>query len=155
MITFLTSSPTGPLDNSRIVDGFDDKNRLVLCLRRYWKDGSRCLLLPADPDDAEFNDIIRDDMARILERRGFPYACFDVWDYRMTEFPRNRLLAYDFILLGGGHVPTQNAFFHKAGLREKIRGFEGIVMGISAGTMNCADEVYAQPELPGESADPD
>ena len=34
MITFLTSSPTGPLDNSRIVDGFDDKNRLVINLRR-------------------------------------------------------------------------------------------------------------------------
>ena len=60
MITFLTSSPTGPLDNSRIVDGFDDKNRLVINLRRLWKDGARCLLLPADPDDSEFNDIIRD-----------------------------------------------------------------------------------------------
>ena len=27
-------------------------------------------------------------------------------------------------------------------------------MGISAGTMNCARVVYAQPELPGEAADP-
>ena len=27
-------------------------------------------------------------------------------------------------------------------------------MGISAGTMNCARMVYAQPELPGEAADP-
>ena len=27
-------------------------------------------------------------------------------------------------------------------------------MGISAGTMNCASLVYAQPEEPGESADP-
>ena len=154
MITFLTSSPTGPLDNSRIVDGFDDKNRLVINLRRRWKDGSRCLLLPADPDDSEFNDIIRDDMVRILNWRGFPHSSFDVWDCRRTEFPREELLAYDFILLGGGHVPTQNAFFHKAGLRKKMRGFEGIVMGISAGTMNCADMVYAQPELPGESIDP-
>ena len=154
MITFLTSSPTGPLDNSRIVDGFDDKNRLVINLRRRWKDGSRCLLLPADPDDSEFNDIIRDDMVRILNWRGFPHSSFDVWDCRRTEFPREELLAYDFILLGGGHVPTQNAFFQKAGLREKMRGFEGIVMGISAGTMNCADMVYAQPELPGESIDP-
>lgn len=154
MITFLTSSPTGPLDNSRMVDGFDDKNRLVLNLRRYWKDGSHCLLLPADADDPEFNDIIRDDMARILERRGFPHTCFDVWDCRTTDFPREALLSYDFILLGGGHVPTQNAFLKRAGIREKIRGFKGIVMGISAGTMNCADEVYAQPELDGESIDP-
>lgn len=27
-------------------------------------------------------------------------------------------------------------------------------MGISAGSMNCADMVYAQPELEGEAADP-
>lgn len=154
MITFLTSSPTGPLDNSRIVDGFDDKNRLVLNLRRVWKDGSRCLLLPADPDDPEFNDIIRDDMVKILNWRGFPHSSFDVWDCRRTDFPRNDILSYDFILLGGGHVPTQNAFFQKIGLRTKLKGFNGIVMGISAGTMNCADLVYAQPELPGESIDP-
>ena len=154
MILFLTSSPTGPLDNSRTVDGFDDKNRLVINLRRHWKDGARCLLLPADPDDAEFNDIIRDDMVKILNWRDFPHSCFDVWDYRRTDFPKAELHSYDFILLGGGHVPTQNAFFLKAGLREKMRGFKGIVMGISAGTMNCADDVYAQPELPGESIDP-
>ncbi len=154
MITFLTSSPTGPLDNSRIVDGFDDKNRLVPNLRRHWKEGSRCLLLPADPDDPEFNDIIRDDMARILGRRGFSFSVFDVWDCRTSDFPKEVLHGYDFILLGGGHVPTQNAFLVRAGLREKMRGFGGIVMGISAGTMNCADEVYAQPELDGESLDP-
>ena len=28
-------------------------------------------------------------------------------------------------------------------------------MGISAGTMNCARIVYAQPEMPGEAKDPD
>ena len=154
MILFLTSSPTGPLDNSRMVDGFDDKNRLVINLRRRWKDGSRCLLLPADPEDPEFNDIIRDDMAKILDWRGFPHSSFDVWDSRRSEFPQDALLSYDFILLGGGHVPTQNAFFRRAGFREKMRRFGGIVMGISAGTMNCADDVYAQPELPGESIDP-
>ena len=27
-------------------------------------------------------------------------------------------------------------------------------MGISAGTMNCAELVYAQPEMPGEASDP-
>ena len=31
---------------------------------------------------------------------------------------------------------------------------EGVVIGISAGSMNCASIVYAQPELPGESVDP-
>lgn len=48
-------------------------------------------------------------------------------------------------------MPTQNTFFHKIGLIPAMKEFDGIVMGISAGTMNCAETVYAQPEIPGES----
>ena len=58
----------------------------------------------------------------------------------------------DFIILCGGHVPTQNAFFQEIGLRTLLEGYEGVLMGISAGTMNCADRVYVQPEEEGESA---
>ena len=57
-------------------------------------------------------------------------------------------------MLGGGHVPTQNRFFQQLDLARKIRAFDGIVIGISAGTMNAAENVYAQPELDGESLDP-
>ena len=65
----------------------------------------------------------------------------------------NALGSYDFVILGGGHVPTENAFFSQIGLREHFRDFDGIAMGISAGSMNCANLVYAQPELPGEATD--
>ena len=51
-------------------------------------------------------------------------------------------------------MPTQNAFFRQIGLREKIRRYAGVVLGISAGSMNCAEVVYAQPEEPGEAVDP-
>ena len=29
----------------------------------------------------------------------------------------------DVIILTGGHVPTQNAFFNKIGLKEKLKGY--------------------------------
>lgn len=154
MKLFLTSSPTGPLDNSRPVDGFDDKNLFVEKLRSFWKDGSRCLLIAADPEDAEFNDIIAGDMERILRHRGFSFSCMDVLDRRTRHISRDQLHSYGFIVLGGGHVPTQNAFLHAMGLRDAMCNFKGIVLGISAGTMNCAATVYAQPEHPGESLDP-
>ena len=48
----------------------------------------------------------------------------------------------------------KNRFFEKIGLRTLLRGFDGVVMGISAGNMNAADVVYAQPEEPGEAVDP-
>ena len=58
----------------------------------------------------------------------------------------------DLIVLAGGHVPTQNAFFHKIRLPELLWDYDGVVLGISAGSMNMAETVYAQPEEPGESA---
>ena len=35
-----------------------------------------------------------------------------------------------------------------------MRSFDGVLVGISAGTMNSAEVVYAQPELEGEATDP-
>ena len=59
------------------------------------------------------------------------------------------------IFLVGGHVPTQNAFFQEIGLREKLKGWDGVIVGVRAGSMNAAGVVYAQPEEPGEAVDPD
>ncbi len=154
MIVFLTSSPTGPLDNSRIVNGLDYKNQLIENLRKYWKPKAKCLMITAAPADPDFNDRIQDDMIGILFRCGFSFEKVDMWDDRKADFSEEMLCSYDVIFLCGGHVPTQNAFFQRICLREKIKNFKGMVIGISAGTMNSADIVYAQPEHPGESIDP-
>ena len=154
MTVFLTSSPTGPLDNSRYVDGLDEKNGLIENLGQRWPENSRCLYITADPGEFERNDWICRDMADIFRRRGMSVAAFDVWDDR-RDISAGELRGYQVLILGGGHVPTQNAFFQRIRLREKLAGYHGLVIGISAGTMNSADVVYAQPELPGESVDPD
>lgn len=152
---FLTSSPTGPLDGSRVVDGFDKKNQFYENLKRRWKPDAGCLIISAFPQEDEANDGMRKFMTETLEKEAFSFCSFDVWDRRTEDFSEQALKAYDVIFLGGGHVPTENAFFHRIHLREKIAGFEGIIIGISAGTMNSADVVYAQPELPGEATDPE
>lgn len=154
MVLFLTSSPTGPLDNSRIVDGLDPKNGLIEELKKRWPECPKCLLITARPADPAFNDRIQNDMRHVLRRGGLPFACVDLWDDRTEDTSAQALCAYDVVFLGGGHLPTQNAFFQRIGLRESMKQFQGIVLGISAGTMNCADVVYAQPEEPGESVDP-
>ena len=60
----------------------------------------------------------------------------------------------NLIILAGGHVPTQNAFFQKIHLKDLLKDYDGILIGISAGSMNCAKTVYAQPEETGEAVDP-
>ena len=156
MILFLTSSPTGAYRSGAPAPfkGFDPANGLAQELRRNWKERSRCLLIAAFPDAAAQNEQMRDYFEGVLIDTGLSIECLDLCDGRNGRESVEKLQSYDMIILSGGHVPTENAFFMEIGLAEKIRGFEGIVMGISAGSMNCAELVYAQPEMPGEAVDP-
>lgn len=153
MIIFLTSSPTGPLDGSRKVDGLDHKNQFVEHLKKYWKENSRCCIIAASPDAYFQNDEMCEFFENAFLKEHFSMQCFHLIDRRYTEL-LDDLHHYDVILLGGGHVPTQNQFFKDIALREKMKGFQGIVIGISAGSMNGADLVYCQPEEEGEAIDP-
>ena len=154
MTVFLTSSPTGPLDRSRIVEGFDTKNRLVENLKERWPENARCLLISAAPAEFAMSDGMRNHMVQAMGISGLSVCACEVWDDRTVDFSPEILKSYDVVILGGGHVPTQNDFFRRIGLRDKMAQYGGLVIGISAGTMNSADVVYAQPELEGESIDP-
>ena len=156
MKLFLTSSPIGIYRSEEPLDykGFNPANGMVDALRRYWVDDSRCLYISAFTDEYELNDRLRSDYEVIVRDTGLSCFCMDICDSRNGEEKAEALCSYDFVILGGGHVPTENAFFKRIGLADRFRGYKGIVMGISAGTMNCACIVYAQPELPGEATDP-
>lgn len=150
MKVFLTSSPSGPLDNSRRVNGLDDKNQFVDKLHSIWKPNSKCLMISAFPDNYSAGDEMTSFFENTFNYRGLSCS-MELWDHRKEEI---NVLNYDVILLGGGHVPTQNKFFQEIHLREKMEHFDGIVIGISAGSMNSADTVYTQPEEQGEAIDP-
>lgn len=156
MHLFLTSSPCD--DNApegvRLPCIFNVRNRFVEHLQACFVPGSAGVIIAASPEEHDLND----EMARTFEGcfayHGMKLSRMTLIDSRNPhELPR-AIAASGVVILGGGHVPTQNAFLRQLGLKELLRGFDGLVMGISAGTMNCASTVYAQPEMPGESIDP-
>ncbi|MDZ9984631.1 hypothetical protein SM917_06030, partial [Escherichia coli] len=59
----------------------------------------------------------------------------------------------EVVILAGGHVPTQNIFFQQINLKNELKTSNKMIIGCSAGSMNGSEEVYAQPELQGESLD--
>ena len=156
MKLFLTSSPIGIYRSEEPLNykGFNPANGMVCELRRFWVNGSRCLLISAFPDKHEVNDRMRSDYERIIKDTGLSCSCMEICDSRNGKEKADDLCSYDFVILGGGHLPTQNAFFKRIDLSDRFKDYKGTVMGISAGTMNCARIVYAQPELPGEATDP-
>lgn len=95
------------------------------------------------------------EMREIFERADMAFDKYEVLDRRTQKYASRMIRDANFIILCGGHVPTENKFFRELHLRARLSRFEGVIMGISAGSMNAADLVYAPPELDGESLDPD
>lgn len=145
MICFLTSNPF--LEDGRLnpANGFVDALRASLPQRPL-----RALFVASSPDAPDVNDFYAAEQRGILERSGFAFRAFDILDRRNAGQAADLVARAEFVILTGGHVPTQNAFFHDIGLKALLNGFDGVLMGISAGTMNAATTVYAQPELEGE-----
>lgn len=156
MVVFLTSSPC----DDNVPEGcnlpciLDCRNGFVDQMRKWWKPDSIGVIIAAYPQNYPLNDEMRDTFEKAFTYHGLTFEKLIMCDARNDTAVQEMVDDADFVMLAGGHVPTQNAYFHSLGLREKMKDFPGIVMGISAGSMNAADRVYVQPEEEGESVDP-
>jgi len=155
MTVFLCSSPTEELNEYHSVPALYEKNGLVRLLAQRWPEEARCLMIAADPDNIPLNEEMTGFYAAAVENSGLPVVCFDLWDGRLPGLSKEDFDGYDAVFLAGGHLPTEWAWFEHIGLKDLLEGYEGLVIGTSAGSMNCAEMVFAWPELEGESEDPD
>ena len=157
MILFMTSSPCD--DNVpagvQLPCIFFEKNTFVDNMRAHWKPDSRLVVICSDPYNFPLNDEMCDTFTKCFNYDGMTVSSSIMLDSRNERDAASILALSDAVMLGGGHVPTQHEFFERIGLKKLLREYTGVIMGVSAGSMNCTDVVYAQPELPGESTDPD
>lgn len=153
MVLFQTSSPGGyTRENGKLKScGLNAANSFVDNLKKYWTGSGKMLFIAASPNEYDRNDEFSSVLAQSFGISGMPIFKKDVLDYRNTGFDPKE---YDLVVLGGGHVPTQMAFFQEIQLHERLSDFQGIILGCSAGSMNSSHLVYAQPELLGEAIDP-
>ncbi len=153
MILYMTSTPGGINRATGRPELLSNKNHFVDRLKGDWKPHSKCVLIASEPDDTKFNSAMAKTYLECFNRSGLSMDSIDVLDRREPKTVEI-LDRFDVVILAGGHVPTENAWFHQIRLREHLQNFRGIVIGISAGTMNCAEVVYAQPEEEGEAVNP-
>ncbi|MGN0213478.1 MAG: Type 1 glutamine amidotransferase-like domain-containing protein [Muribaculaceae bacterium] len=149
MIYFLTSSPSVSMDGAiNPANGFLDK------LLKAVKSPSKCVFVTTYPDNAPWSEHCSNCMRKALEDAGIKFEKYTLLDRRTADNARRIIAESDFVILGGGHVPSQNAFLKEVGMTSLLKNYKGVVMGISAGSMNCARVVYAMPEEDGEATDP-
>ena len=156
MVLFLTSSfieykdLNNPLPVHLLSDyGFVDN------IAKYWVEGSGLLVVAADPAAERVNDLTTSRIAEAFRLAGLSVGEAKVLDNRTAGRAFDLVRKSDVIILAGGHAPTQNAFFKEIGLKELLVGYPGIIVSLSAGSVNCAENAYLFPEVEGESDDPE
>lgn len=148
MVCFLTSLPFVPNGTAlNKANGFCDE--LKTCV----PDNSSALFICSDPNSHELTDGFSNALKCAFEDEGFTFSRFEVLDGRNKACAPRLISEAGLIILAGGHVPTQNRFFAEIRLKELLSEFDGVLIGISAGSMNSAEVVYAHPELDGEAID--
>ena len=148
MTVFMTSSPCVIGADRAILsnaNGFIDNLKAALPPR------PRALYICSNPDTHEETDGYGRDILTAVKEAGIALSQWTILDGRNEADAQLLIWQSDLIVLAGGHVPTQNLFFQKIKLAKLMKNYQGVVLGISAGSMNCARRVYAQPEEPGES----
>ena len=149
MTLILTGSPTRYGE-----DRFTSDNGFLATVKAELPPRPRVLMISAAPDDRAFTDSVLEGMTTCVRNSGIKPAKIVMLDRRNAGKAAALIARADWVVLCGGHVPTQNRFIHEIGLRKLLEGFDGLVMGCSAGSMNCAELVYSHPEMPGEAVDP-
>lgn len=152
MTLFITSSP--------FIDGapraiLNPENDFLERLRAVLPPFPRCLFICSSPDRRDLNCRFGADVFSAFAEADLPFSSYAVLDGYNADEAGMLIHNSDLIVLAGGHVPTQNAFFHEIHLGELLEDYAGTILGISAGSMNLAETVYVQPEEEGEAIDPD
>lgn len=147
---FLVSSPFAGHG-----EPFNEQNKFLERLKESLSDCRNILFITSNPDNIEFTEEFSNAIWYTMEHSGIEPFEYSVLDGRNSDKAKQLVVKSDAIILAGGHVPTQNRFFQNIGLRELLKEYGGVILGISAGSMNSADIVYAQPEEEGEGNNPD
>lgn len=155
MKAMLTSALGGArkVNGTRVPDILIQQNGLLDNLKSIWIPNARVLIICANPDNHEKNDGVYACLKEAFPMSGLSISTVEQCDDRNPDIIEN-LTSVDVLILAGGHVPTQNKFMKQLRLKERLSDYSGIVVAWSAGSMNCADVVYAGPELEGEAVNP-
>ena len=141
------------IDGKRLPAKLPETNGLLKCIKDVWKKDSKVMIISGSPEYFDKNDSVLFCLKGAFSLSELGTSEVLMCDERNKKIIE-RLPEIDVLILAGGHVPTQNSFMKTIGLKERLQSWDGLLIAWSAGSMNCAEMVYAGPELPGEAIDP-
>lgn len=141
---FMTSGPSFSYKNEKgnnVAIKLENKE-LVDNLKKEIEDYNNILLVCSSPDDYEKNDKYSQIIVKSLSLSGFKFNMSDVLDSRNALFARSLILNSDLVVFMGGNPLEQISFFNDIEMKDILKRYKGVLLGVSAGTMNMADKAY-------------
>jgi len=143
------------VNEKRIPSKIINTNNMIGLLRSLISSRNRLILIAGNPDDYGKNNEICDLTKKSFEMSELKFEEVILIDRRNDINIDNLIKDADLIILSGGHLPSQNKWFKEMKLENILKSYNGIIIGQSAGSMNCAEVVYSCPELEGEAVNPE
>lgn len=157
MVLFLTSLLRTHYYNDnggRVPVAFYDENGILSNIRKNLKRTDRLVVVANDPNEIADND---DKLATVRESfrlAGLHFKEAIMLDARNGQTAREVISRADIVILTGGKCVCQAEFFSGIGLKEILKNYDGIIIGVSAGSMNLCETVANFPEENADLADP-
>ena len=155
MKIFLTSSlgTNIKVAGKRFPCEMNNTNGIIDILKSLLTVQNKLVLISSNPVEYEINDDVCKIKRESFVMSGFNFKEVIMLDKRNANDTSKLIETADLIVLCGGHVPTQNKWFKEINLKQNLRNYNRVLVGESAGSMNCAGIVYCCPELEGEAID--
>lgn len=155
MIAFLTSSFVPYYEDPEKKTPLINENGFLANLKKYWTGPARFLVVASDPDDYHMTDETASQMETTFSDCGLRFEGVKCLDHRNSSEAESLVSWSNVLFLSGGHGPTENRFINEIGLKELLKNYHGIFLGLSAGSVNAADMTFQIPEYEEEVDNPD
>ena len=133
-------------DGNKLPKPLSDDNGILTELTSRLTKRDRVVYVVNDPTDTEHNDVSAPPVFEGLFLSGIDFKEKIILDDRNAHDAERVICGADLIILAGGKVLCQREFFKRIKLGEILKNYNGLVVGISAGSMNLCKDIFNFPE---------
>ena len=138
-------------NGKKVANEFDNSNGIVDQIKNNLNGNNAMVFIASTPDDKEKIKMYTELLFEGLKLSNISFNEYLVLDSSTADKAQEYIDKANMIYLSGGDTYLQSEFFKKINLREKLKGFNGLIIGQSAGALNMAEDVFNSPEEMEES----
>lgn len=141
-------------NGERVPIALVDENGILFNIRKNLNKADRLVVVANDKNDFEDNDDKLKTVRESFYMAGSNFKEGIVLDARNGQAAREVISGADIVILTGGKCVCQAEFFREIGLKEILKSYDGIVIGVSAGSMNLGKQIANFPEAKADIKEP-